>query len=124
MADLENEGYAVRIRRLLHENQPSLPNFDGDRLARERAYQERDLAAGLALFHEARGRNLAALRGLAPEDWQRGGCQESVGRVLLADIPRMMAEHDRAHGADIAALLAEIQGEAPRRRPHPTSAVA
>jgi hypothetical protein len=124
MADLENEGYAVRIRRLLRENAPSLANFDGDRLARERAYQERDLVAGLALFREARGRNLAALRSLVTADWERSGIQEGVGCVTLADIPRMMAEHDRAHGADIADLLAELRGEAPRQRPHPTSAVA
>jgi hypothetical protein len=124
MADLENEGYGARIRRLLQESEPSLPNFDGDRLARERAYQERDLAAGLALFSEARTRNLATLRGLAAGAWDRTGIQDGVGRITLGDVPRMMAEHDRAHGADIADLLAEIRGQEPRRRPHPTSAVA
>jgi hypothetical protein len=124
LADLEREGYAVRIERLLHEIQPALPNFDGDRLARERAYQERDLEQGLALFREARTRNLEALRNVSADGWDRAGLQDGVGRVTLADIPRMMADHDRAHGADIADLLAEIRGEEPRRRPHPTSAVA
>jgi hypothetical protein len=124
MADLEREGYEARIRRLLGETEPALLNFHGDRLARERSYQDRDLENGLARFREARTRNLQTLRTLASSDWERGGLQEGVGRITLADIPRMMAEHDRAHGADIADLLAEIRGEAPLQRPHPTSAVA
>ena len=36
LADLEREGYAVRIRRILGETNPALLNFDGDRIARER----------------------------------------------------------------------------------------
>ncbi len=31
LADLEREGYAVRIRRLLEEDNPGLPDFDGTR---------------------------------------------------------------------------------------------
>ena len=48
LADLEREAYAVRIRRLLAEDEPLLSNFDGDRVAKERLYQRRDLAEGLA----------------------------------------------------------------------------
>ena len=36
LADLEREGYAVRIRRLLTEVEPALPDFDGERVAQER----------------------------------------------------------------------------------------
>ena len=34
LADLEREGYAVRIERLLNETAPALPDFDGARIAR------------------------------------------------------------------------------------------
>ena len=124
LADLEREGYGVRIRRILAEENPALANFDGDRLARERAYQERDVERGLASFERARAQNLEMLRRLGPAEWNRCGSQEGVGRVALSDIPRMMAEHDRSHGADIADILAMVRGEERSPCERPTSAVA
>ena len=111
LADLEREGYGVRIRRLVTENEPSLANFDGGRAARERQYQDRDLGEGLAAFAAARRRNLEKLRTASRSDWKRRGVQESAGQVALADIPRMMAEHDRTHTQEVADLFAEIRGE-------------
>ena len=112
LADLEREGYGVRIRRILAESNPALLNFDGERMARERAYQELDLDRGIVLFARARRQNLEALSRLSPSDWRRSGSQEGVGCVKLEDIPRMMVEHDRSHGLEIASLLTEIRGGA------------
>lgn len=105
LADLEREGYAERIRRLRTEDHPALPDFDGARRAQERRYRTLSLAAGLAAFREAREANLAALRAVAPQEWERCGTQEGVGAVTLADIPRMMAGHDAGHREEIAAWL-------------------
>jgi DinB superfamily len=124
LADLEREGYGVRIRRILAEDTPALLNFDGDRMSRERCYQDQDVARALALFARARTQNLDLLRRLAPSDWKRAGAQEGVGRVTLEDLPRMMADHDRSHSDDIAALLGEARGDCPNPCPRPTSAVA
>jgi hypothetical protein len=124
LADLEREGFGLRIHRILAEENPALPNFDGDRLARERCYQEKDVDRGLALFARARAQNLEALRRLRRADWKRSGSQEGVGRVTLADISRLMAEHDRSHGADIAEILAIVRGECRSGCPRPASAVA
>lgn len=124
LADLEREAYRIRIRRLLTEDEPLLANFDGDRVARERDYQSKGLAEGLAAFAMARHRNVERLRDLPPSAWKRSGSQESVGRVTLADVPRMMAEHDRSHTDDLSALLEELRtGSAPETG-RPTSAVA
>ena len=124
LADLEREAYGERIRRLIEEDNPSLPNFDGDRMARERAYQERELDRGLAAFARARARNLETLRKMGRREWKRSGNQEGVGRIALADLPRMMADHDRSHAADIANLIAAIRGGTELDRPCPSSAVA
>jgi DinB superfamily len=124
LADLEREGFGLRIRRILSEENPALANFDGDRLAHERAYQEKDVERGLASFARARAQNLEALRRLRASDWKRSGSQEGVGRVSLADIPRLMAEHDRSHGADVAHILAIVRGEARSECARPKSAVA
>lgn len=112
LADLEREGYSVRIDRLLHEREPFLPNFDGDRIAAERDYKSKSLHEGIAVFAAARAANISLLRSLGPQSWERSGTQEDVGRVTLSDIPRMMLEHDTSHRAEIAAILA---GSAPER---------
>jgi hypothetical protein len=101
LADLERDGYAVRIRRLLNETEPALPDFDGERVAQERNYKSLSIADGLNAFRRARADNLAALRRLSASEWQRRGTQEGVGSVGLCDIPLMMAEHDAAHRREI-----------------------
>jgi hypothetical protein len=108
LADLEREGFGERIRRLQTEAAPHLADFDGARLARERAYRERSLPEAVETFARARFDNIAALHGLREEDWAREGSQEQVGPVTLADVPRMMAEHDAAHRGEIELLLKRI----------------
>lgn len=108
LADLEREGYAVRIRRLRNEVEPALPDFDGEQVARERNYKSLSLHDGLAAFRRARAENLAALRGLTSSEWERRGTQEGVGSVGLCDIPLMMSEHDAAHRAEIDAWRARF----------------
>jgi hypothetical protein len=103
LADLEREGFGVRIRRLLTERAPHLPDFDGAAVARQRDYRTRSLAEGLAAFRSARQDNLAALAAARQEDWTRAGTQEGVGPVALCDVPAMMAEHDAGHRREIEA---------------------
>ena len=124
LADLEREGYGVRIRRLLSEDEPVLSNFDGERVAHERVYERRDLADGLLAFSSARTRNLQLLRDVSNGDWTRTAEQEGIGAVALGDIPRMMVEHDREHEQELSDLIRELRfgGATPARRP--VSAVA
>ncbi len=103
LADLESEGFGARIRRLLSEERPFLPDFDGARVARVRNYRARSLVEGLQAFRAARESNLALLRSVRDEAWSRGGVQEGVGEVRLSDIPRLMREHDASHKAEIVA---------------------
>jgi hypothetical protein len=108
LADLEREGFGVRIERLAQEERPFLADFQGDVIARERAYHALSLEDGLAAFAAARRANLARLASVAAEAWAREGEQEGVGRVCLGDVPAMMAGHDAAHRGEIEALLAEL----------------
>ena len=105
LADLEREGYAVRITRLLTEHEPALPDFDGTRIARERNYKSLSMSEGIAAFREARAANVAALRRLSEREWERRGTQEGVGSIGLCDVPAMMAEHDEAHRKEIDAWV-------------------
>jgi hypothetical protein len=101
LADLEREGFAVRIARLQRETEPHLPDFDGARIARERNYRARTLADGLDAFEAARAANLLVLQQLDKEAWLRRGTQEGVGAVSLCDMPVFLRQHDQAHIAEI-----------------------
>jgi hypothetical protein len=103
LADLEREGYLVRIRRLLAEEDPWLPDFDGARIAQERGYRGLSLARGLATFRDARQETTALLRSVAGAAWERRGHQAAVGAIALCDLPAMIAEHDAAHRREIEA---------------------
>lgn len=105
LADLEVEGYGERIRRIELEDDPELADFRGDVVAAERKYLELELEPALVRFEEARARNVAALE--SARDRSRAGHQEGVGRVTLARIAEMMAEHDAGHAAELHALLQE-----------------
>jgi len=103
LADLERDGYATRIRRLLTEDDPWLPDFDGERVARERQYRTLSLVEGLLAFRAARAQTLSALRAIQPGEWTRTGQQQGVGRIRLGDLPSMMAAHDASHRREIEA---------------------
>jgi DinB superfamily len=107
LADLEREGFGLRIDRLLSESEPQLPDFDGAAIAATRRYRSLSLTAGLAAFREARQRNLARLRTIAADAWTRSGQQQGVGRVSLCDMPGFMSQHDAAHRGEISAWKAQ-----------------
>ena len=107
LADLEREGFLVRIRRLLSESDPALADFDGAKVAEERRYRTLSLAEGLRAFREARAETLALLRTVRGEAWQRPGRQQGVGPVALCDMPALIAEHDASHRNEIEAWLRE-----------------
>jgi hypothetical protein len=101
LADLERDGFAVRVRRLLSETAPMLPDFDGARVAEDGQYLTRSLAEGLKAFQHARLATLEQLRAVAPLDWSRTGTQQGVGVVALGEVPKLMAAHDAGHRQEI-----------------------
>src|ERR1700680_2756242 len=102
LADLEREGFGVRIRRLRDEQAPRLPDFDWARIARERPCRSMSLSEAREAFAVARKANLATLQSLPGEAWARSGTQEGVGIVTLCDLPALLLQHDQAHRLEIA----------------------
>jgi hypothetical protein len=103
LAELEREGFALRIRRLRIEDNPALPDFDGAAAARERDYRGRSLDEGLHAFAAARAETLALIGSIAPGEWGRTGNQEGVGPVSLCDMPVFLHQHDQSHVAEMRA---------------------
>jgi hypothetical protein len=110
LADLEREGFGVRIDRLLREGNPRLEDFDGAAVAMARNYRALCLDAGLEEFSAAREENLRKLREMPDEAWARSGTQDGVGPVSLCDIPSMIRQHDAAHRDEILQWWEHVAG--------------
>jgi hypothetical protein len=114
LADLEEEGFGARIDRILEENEPFLPDFAGDEIAKERRYLELDIEPALERFRAAREANRLRLLTVQPEQWSRCGTQEHVGTITLTSLPHAMLSHDRTHARQIADLLRELNQPVPQ----------
>lgn len=109
LRDIEIEAYGERIVRILGEDNPSLADVDGARLAIERNYNEEDGKAALQAFCAARGKNIDLLQNLSPEQLTRAGTLEGVGMINLEKLMDMMVEHDQGHVAELLAISRRVQ---------------
>lgn len=110
LRDIESAGHLVRIRRLIAEEGPRLPDLDGARLARERSYNTADLRSAVDGFHSARLATLQALQGIGGSELGRAGHLETVGPITLRQLLVRMAEHDIGHLEEIESLRKRLPG--------------
>ncbi len=110
LRDIEVEGYGARIRKLMTEDGPQLPDVDGPRLARERDYNSQDFAAALDEFARARAENVRAIKNLSPEQLNRSGVLEGVGHITLGRLFLLMREHDESHRQELVELRERMAG--------------
>jgi len=106
LRDLEEEGYTVRIRRMLREVNPELADFDGTAVAAERGYLAQDLGSALRDFEFARRSNVERLRILPDEALDRRARLAGAGSITLRRLVQLMVEHDAGHLAELRDLLA------------------
>ena len=110
LRDLEREGYAVRVRRMVAEPNPALEPFDGTAIAAARDYLSQDAKIAAQEFAAARRETLGMLAPLTEGDMARigtfGGEQITFGRLIA-----MMVEHDQGHRDEIEELMDAIEGE-------------
>src|SRR5258706_14056291 len=97
LRDIEAQGFLVRIRRLLSEEKPYLPDVDGARLASEGRYNERDLEAGIESVRAARYASLAAVEAAGADRLGAEGELENVGPITLRQLLGRMVDHDKGH---------------------------
>jgi hypothetical protein len=111
LADLETEAFQVRLRRMLEEDRPFLPDFDGAAAARVRDYLALDPAEGLRRFSAARARTLEAFSRLRQAEWGRLGEQQGMGVMSLAELPGRILAHDHDHLCQLRGLLSALRRE-------------
>ena len=105
VGDTEERAMA-RVRRMLDEDDPVLPGYDQEALARERNYIEMDLAAALDRFDAVRAEHVALLEGLDDARWRRTGRHSEQGAMDVELYEHHVAGEDVDHMAQIARLVA------------------
>ncbi|HEX6349514.1 MAG TPA: DinB family protein [Candidatus Dormibacteraeota bacterium] len=92
---------AIRLRRLLCEEQPEIQGYDEMEFSRRLFYRERPIAPSLAAVRAARATTADILDRLDEGDWERGGMHAETGRYGVQDWLRIYAEHCHEHADQI-----------------------
>ena len=105
LRDVE-EAFGGRFEMFLAMDDVKLLPADTDRLAIDRQYLRCDASESIEAFRRRRSENLATLRKLAPDQWQRGGTHPQRGRMTFEDFAALMAWHDDNHLDQLKRALA------------------
>jgi hypothetical protein len=100
---------AYRIRKILSEPGSTISAYDQNLWEANLNYQQRDPAHDVKNFGQLRDMNLAILRDLSDEQWERFGMHEERGRESLRHLARLVAGHDVNHLKQIEAILEDLQ---------------
>jgi hypothetical protein len=103
LADSEMNS-AIRIRKLLTEDEPLIQGYDQDIWTARLRYNERPLAPALEAFGGARSTTGQLLDSMTEEDWARSGTHTESGRYTAEDWLRIYAAHAHNHAAQIRRL--------------------
>jgi len=91
------ESFMARFQTIMAMDEPKFLGVEPDRWAVDRQYLRNDAAEALDAFRRRRQETLAFLRGLRPEQLERGGVHATRGRMTIKDFVELMAWHDDNH---------------------------
>jgi len=89
--------WGARFFRTVREENPRLPGVDQDALMTYFAYRYRPLDELLQAFRLTSAGNVALLRGLPAEAWERTGVHEERGPMTLREMAEVEADHEIMH---------------------------
>jgi hypothetical protein len=94
-----------RTTTMRDQDMPQVIGYDQEALANERDYRSADLRTALAEFVARRQQHLAVLTALSPEQWDRAGAHNEIGRITIFEMIIHKVGHDAIHCAQIARQL-------------------
>lgn len=94
--------WGARMRRVVHEERPTLEIFDQDQLVRLAAYVYRPVDELRREFRLISESTVAFLRQVPPEAWDRAGIHTERGAITLREIVAIEAAHESAHVAQFS----------------------
>jgi len=103
LADSEMNS-AIRLRKLLCEDNAQVQGYDQDFYATRLRYNGRDIAPALLSLQASRATSLQILDALNDSDWQRVGTHSESGAYSMEDWLRIYAAHAHDHADQIRRL--------------------
>ena len=108
LADSEMNS-AIRLRKLLCEDNAQVQGYDQDYYATRLRYNERDIAPALLSLQASRATSVQILNGLPESDWQRAGTHSESGAYSMENWLRIYAAHAHDHADQIRRLRQALQ---------------
>lgn len=100
---------AIRLRRLLAEDAPTIVAYDQEEYAR-RLHYGRPIAASLLAFKGARESTGQLLDDLSGAEWERTGTHTESGRYTVLQWLEIYAEHAHKHAGQITRAIQSSRG--------------
>ena len=95
---------AIRLRKLLVEENPVIQGYDQEAFARRLGYDERDIGPAMTAFLAARATTAQILSRMTEDDWRREGTHSESGRYTAETWLEIYAKHAHGHAAQIQRL--------------------
>ncbi|MBC7930523.1 MAG: DinB family protein [Rubrivivax sp.] len=103
LADSEMNS-AIRLRKLLTEDNAQIQGYDQEDYAARLRYNERDMAPALDALRGARATTTQLLEAMTEDDWTRAGTHSESGRYTAENWLTIYAAHAHNHAAQIRRL--------------------
>ena len=108
LRDCDADLYALRIRKVLAHDRPTLEPVDVGAWYEDRRYKERDGGTAIAELSEMRAALIAELRPLDALALARIGVRADGSEINILGLIEQLLEHDRDHRWRIARILQEF----------------
>ena len=95
---------ALRLRKLLVEDNPVIEGYDQDQFAIKLRYNERDMEPALEALRAARATTSQVLNVMTEGQWEREGVHTESGPYSVEKWLTIYADHAHNHAAQIARL--------------------
>jgi hypothetical protein len=100
---------AMRLRRIIAEENPTLEAYDQDAWATNLDYGRRKPSQALETFRRIRAENYELLKELPETAFDRVGLHTERGPLTLKQLTQLIAEHAESHAAQLRARRAEFK---------------
>ena len=100
---------AIRLRRLIAEDQPEIVGYDEMEFSRRLHYPERPIGPSITAMRAARDTTLSILERLTESEWARTGTHTEGGAYSVEIWLQIYANHPREHGEQAARVLEALR---------------
>ena len=100
---------AIRLRRLVAEDNPQIAGYDPDLFAARLHYAGRSVQPSLDAIRAARESTASILEALSDQDWDRAGTHTEMGAYSIDTWLEVYAAHCHDHADQVRRAVAEAR---------------